>query len=768
MIFSPVSYRKLFAILAVLTVLVSTGTAGVVVKRYGKQTLQGTVESGGNGLSGYRVSLYASHASRVGGWRKLGTQMVDDSGKFSIHYRLPHAIPKRAQPLLFVLAEKGLVTLANAMGQGPLWGGHVVINERTTVAAGTAFAQFIQGREIHGNKYGMLNAMQIAADMASPETGDVGAVLARTPNGSDNSTLATFNTLANIVADCVASVEDGGDCSTLLDTAVAPDGTPAANTLDAVANMTKNPSRDMDTLFGLATLATVVYTPALTSAPASWLLFIKFTGGNYVDYDSTNLMNGPGQVAIDKRGNFWINDNYVPVNPIPEDFDLDDFLNTPPTVLPDYVACAGKRLLKFHPWGEPYADMSDVGYTGGGLSGAGFGITLDPHGDVWVGNFGFEAPLCTDFPALAAPHDSVSQFHPDGTPVSGPDGFAVGRIWWPQATMSDRRGNIWLANCGNDTVTKIPNGHPWLADNIALPGGLGADGHFAPVYDKDDPDTQPRLKPFAITFDPKGRVWVTGNLATGDPDASGIGAVYRISPDGTVENIPNTQTNDDDVEDDALFSRPMGIVSDSKGNIWVSNSDAVDIPCVGPFKRHGGGDPSVAYISADGKTRRTFRHGGITIPWGSAIDGNDQLWVFNFNSHIEEDSGDFQYPMTALSRFCGSGRCPAGKQLGDAISPDDTGYASNALDRMTGGAFGPSGALVLLNNWKKPGPRPIYYRTSPGGNSFVIIPGAGAPIRTPLIGAPRSFNNSHKSVRNHAHALPYLLHRRGIRARSER
>ena len=100
------------------------------------------------------------------------------------------------------------------------------------------------------------------------------------------------------------------------------------------------------------------------------------------------------------------------------------------------------RLLKFYPSGEPFPRTP---YFGGGLSGAGFGIALDPDGKVWVGNFGFESPLCADgtVPAdpankIPATHDSVSLFRPNGKPVSGPDGFTKGRIWWPQGMASDK------------------------------------------------------------------------------------------------------------------------------------------------------------------------------------------------------------------------------------------------------------------------------------------------------------------------------------------
>jgi hypothetical protein len=126
-----------------------------------------------------------------------------------------------------------------------------VVNELTTVATGTAFAQFVDGEKIRGNTYGMLIAVKIAEDMANPEAGEVGAVLANLPNGSGSSTLKTFNTLANIVAGCIADVEGGGNCNALLNTAEAPDGMPAATLLDAVANMTKNPSNNVSDLFEL-------------------------------------------------------------------------------------------------------------------------------------------------------------------------------------------------------------------------------------------------------------------------------------------------------------------------------------------------------------------------------------------------------------------------------------------------------------------------------------------------------------------------------------
>ncbi|UCE64608.1 MAG: hypothetical protein JSU59_05595, partial [Nitrospirota bacterium] len=360
-------------------------------------------------------------------------------------------------------------------------------------------------------------------------------------------------------------------------------------------------------------------------------------------------------------------------------------------------------------------------YFGGGLSGVGFGITLDPRGRVWVGNFGFQAPACgngmvpPDHPnKIPATHNSVSLFRSNGVPLSGSQGFTKGHISWPQATVSDRKGNIWIANCGNDTVTIYPKGHPWRSKNISLGGD--------PLPPLQDPSDPPRIKPFGIAIDPNGNAWVTGNKSQ---------AVYRISSHGKVVKL----------QSDGLISWPMGISGDSQGNMWVSNSDSVDIPCNDEIDPQSGENPSIVLYPAQGGQPRQFTGGGISIPWGNAVDGNDTLWVFNFGHNPFNIGQDFDWPLTALSHFCGTGKCPAGLKVGDPISPS-TGYTSDALERMTGGAVDPSGNLWLLNNWKINAP--FTFETNPGGNSFVIVPGAAKPVKTPLIGPPRTFDNRNR------------------------
>jgi sugar lactone lactonase YvrE len=724
------SARTLLVVATSACVLVSASLASADERRAGgvRNTLAGVVEGAGLRQHGYTVSLYASDLPPGGGSparrgiRLLGRATSDHAGRFTIEYE-PRKRGRHA--VLYVLAEKSLSMLASAIGDGSRHDS-VVVNERTTVATGVAFAQFIADRKILGNRFGMLNAVDMAANMADPTSGRLGEVLDTVPNADENSTRATFNSMANLVAGCV---EAQTTCDALFALTTPGGGPPPKTVLQAVANMTKHPSRHFDALLELSR-EPEIFAPALdTDSPQnSWLLFIKFTGGHYSEYADTNLMSGPGNLAFDRRGFAWINDNYVPTADL-------------------QLSCAGQRLMKFHPSGQSFPGSP---YFGGGLSGAGFGITLDPRGRVWVGNFGFESPSCDgSVPPdpdhkIPADHGSVSVFRADGRPISGSDGFTQGHIWWPQATVSDPKGNIWLANCGNDTVTFIPKGNARQARNFALPGGQGAAGNYTPTIPDTQPDSDaPLLKPFGIAIDPSGRAWVTANEdgfiapSTEDPVGQPGGGLYRVSPDGTVEALPRH-----DAHLERVLSWPMGISGDSKGNMWVSNSNSVKVPCVdGLDPQDGQLVPSVALYRADDSPPTLHTGGGLTIPWGNAIDGNDTLWVFNFGQQptniVDKNT---EWPDTSLSHFCGAdeSRCPKGKKTGDPISPEQ-GYVSDALDRITGGQIDPSGNVWLMNNWKKTGPYQPVYQTNPGGNSFVIVPGAAAPVQTPLIGPPRSF-----------------------------
>jgi hypothetical protein len=651
-------------------------------------SLDGKVaDSSDTGLRNYSVALYGSFfAAGRTEWRRLGTAKTSNDGTFQVNY----ALPAGQRPLLFVEAQRGSSMLASAIGRAPNALNNILVNPRTTVATGTAFAQFVNGRKIEGNTYGMINAVHMAANLANPRTGAVGKVLASVPNGTETTTLATFNSLTNVVSSCVA---DPSNCAKLFK-ATKPAGESAPpNVLQAIANIAKYPSypgypdNASDPLFRLSKV-TPVDAPALTARPTNWLLFLKFTGGFYSEKAATNLLNGPGNVAIDEKGYAWVNDNYTPRKD-------------------GHFACAGRRLLKFYPWGENFPGSP---FKGGGLSGAGYGIVLDIDGNVWVANFGFEDPPCKFIPALAATQNSLSAFSPDGTPMSPPKGYTAGRMSWPQGLASDRRGNVWTSNCASDSVTRVVSRSPFRARNIPL---------------KRRTTAEPKIRPFGVAVDLEGNIWVNGNLSQ---------KVYVLSPDGKlIDTIPAKSGNK------TVISHPVGNAADTKGNIWIANSDWLVNPCpVNTTDLGTAKNPSVTMFQAkDHKPYRgsPFTGGGLTLPWGIAVDGNDTVWVFNFGSRTPPLPGRIP---NRISRFCGvsTEKCPPGMKVGDPISPN-TGYQSDSLTRMTGGQIDPSGNIWLMNNWKLR----VDPFLNPGGNSIVIVVGAAGPLKTPLIGPPVPFTN---------------------------
>jgi hypothetical protein len=186
-----------------------------------------------------------------------------------------------------------------------------------------------------------------------------------------------------------------------------------------------------------------------------------------------------------------------------------------------------------------------------------------------------------------------------------------------------------------------------------------------------------------------------------------------------------------------VLSHPLGLAADSKGNVWAANSDWVSVPCPEQGTRGLAANPSVSLFMAETHQPHPaapFTGGGLTLPWGVAVDGNDTVWAFNFGA---APIGTLLPPPTGIAHLCGADttKCPAGLATGDAISPA-TGYRSDALMRITGGQVDPSGNLWLADNWKIDA-NPL---RNPGGNAVVIAIGAAAPIRTPIIGPPVPFN----------------------------
>ncbi|WP_432079115.1 hypothetical protein [Streptomyces sp. YPW6] len=629
---------------------------------------RGVVRSGDRPIAAAEVTLFRAGDRPGAGARPLARTRSDAQGRFTLSYRAPDS----PDAVLYLTADAGPaghphhrtghrvrpVRLVAMLDRGKRHG-KVVLNERTTVAAGFAMAQFTRRGEVAGSRPGLQNAAAVSHNLADIGDGSAAEVLSTAPNGDRTSSLRAFNTLADILSGCTA----GQTCESLFALAARPGAQAPKETFQAVADIARLPGSRPAELFALGQ-GRNTYRPRLTEAPDAWTIALRYVGNGHE-------LDGPGNVAFDAEGTAWIVNNYA-FNPDPLQ-----------------PACGSRILSRLTPTGR---DIPGAPYRGGGLYGAGFGAAIDPEGRVWAANFGFQGTGCPLDASLL--YRSVSQFTAEGRPLSPPGGWRFGDIVQPQGTVSDREGNVWIANCGGRSVTRIPHGNAARARNIA-PGGDSL------------------VKPFGITVDTRGRAWVTGN---------GSDSVMLMSPQG--EPLRSVTGGG--------IKRPMGIASDTLGNVWVANGGAVVTPCEGTtpamvaeavediVTRHV--DASVTLVRPDGSTpAKPFVNDGLFLPWGIAVDGDDTVWVANFGGH-------------RVANLCGArvSACPPGLRTGDPISPADTGYTSDGLERNTAVQIDPSGNVWLANNW-----RDVPVQTNPGGHEMVVFVGLAAPVRTPLLGPPR-------------------------------
>lgn len=641
--------------------------------------VQGTVLSGDTPIEQAAITLY--RAAHMGTATLLARTETSADGAFSLAYQSNG----QADEVIYLLTEYGrfgdslkpvprqyrLATVIHAPGEQE----NIVINDRTTVATAFSLAQFVDSHGVAGPVPGLPMAARMVPNLVNLETGAAGATVTNDANepGSQFSTLKTLNEMANLVASCGA---DESVCESFMQLALPLAGSSPDNTFQAVVNMARNPWRDPVPLFDLVQADT--YQQDLgTTPPSAWTLALKFKG------DPVALA-GPGNMSFDTDGFMWIANNLV----------TDETY-----VLPD---CGSQLVFKMDP-----ATGSVETFGGGGVVGAGYGINIAANsGDIWVGNFGFKGSTC---PGTLA-NNSVSQFSPQGLALS-PDatvfdffgnpqngGWTNGGVGWPQGTVTNTDGDIWIANCNGATT----------------PGGQVD----VTVYRQGDPDdfmaiTDPALvKSFDVAFDTDGRAWVSGTNSDN---------ILAFDANGNRLVVLDLGTD----------AKPMGVASDSRGNVWVSLSGQIELPCPDAPGKLLTGTTGVALVNIGGIQRNTRQEtitsgaanppGGMTIAWGIAVDGNDNVWVANFTRG-------------GLTSLCGANiaACPPGFNAGDALSPDVTGYHSDLLDRNTAVEIDASGNVWLANNWKD-----IPLQTDPAGDSMVVYLGLAAPISTPLIGTPQ-------------------------------
>jgi len=476
----------------------------------------------------------------------------------------------------------------------------IAVNEVTTAASTYAMQQFmatvVEPNQIgspFSKTVGITNSAAVVNNIVNINTGAApGPAL---PSGATAPT-AEINTLANIIAPCVNSVDSGGHpsaaCQQLFCVAT-PGGvftgtcnvTPTIkDTLGAMLSIARNPTSNISALFDLA-VSNSPYSPSLGSAPNDWTMALNYVGGG---------LNEPFFMAIDSLGDPWItnsgNSSVSKFSPTGVALSGSSGITAGGIDNPRGIAIDGSNDV----WiGNGNASLTELdvngnalsgvgGYTGGGL-GESSGVAIDPQQNVWVSGGAKLAKFCGNVTANCPMGVTT------GEPISPSGGFTGGGLTDGTGLGTDASSSAWIANTGPTS------GSPSAVCKFDLNGNAlsGAGGFTGGGL----------LSPTTYTIiDPAGRSWTT-NI--------GNASVTELSNSGTPISGSGGFTGGGINDSESL-------ASDSANNIWVSNEEAP----VGSISELNSVGTPVSPSTG-------FQGGGLDDPIGIAIDASGNVWTAN-------------------------------------------------------------------------------------------------------------------------------------------
>jgi len=636
--------------------------------------IQGQVQVGGGPLANSAVTLWAASAGQP---RQLAQTRTSSEGRFALGSQETLG----ADAVLYLVAKGGaaaghgdnpaiamLLLLTNAPRP------KVVINELTTVASSFTAARFINGEGISGNALGLRIAAGNVPNLVDPSTGSWGKVLLDPINITQNTTLATLNTLGALIS-AFATAADQGWRDRFLKAATPLGGATPRSVLEAIAGIARTPWANANALYALFDEAypepkdgsrrKSPFAPYLAWAPPDFALMLTFAGGG---------LFAPGKFMFDANGNLWSGVNWMPGSQSGVTHNI------------------GGGTVKFSPNGSALSPAV-TGFTGMGVDGVGWGtgVTLDK---VWVTSFNGKIGVL-DFEGRPIGNEKDFPFADQVGGLQGVGVAANGDVWIADATKNqmlyfpggrvkderlvqvkglkspfgvaiDAQNRVWVSNAQSDTVVRFPADDPSKAESFRA--GIGVRG---------------------VALDSKGNLWVASNMSLDFPPP--------VIPDG-VSIMKQFQLAGEHFLKVLTPGKTTGVVN---------------------MIRPDGTQPAPMGFTGNGV---------INAAWGVSIDGNDDVWVANFWGRGvvlmagAEPKGHpaGTKPGDVLHVFTGG----TIQMLTDVvIDPAGNVWAANNWNS-------PEAAV-----YDKPA-QPI--STWGGGSGFTIIYGVAARVKAPLMGQVRA------------------------------
>ncbi len=277
-----------------LTLLLTAGCGvGTISSGSGPVTamtqISGKVHGGQQAVSGASVQLYAANLTVFqGASTPLMSAPVttDADGNFSITglYSCPtgdaevYVVGTGGNPGLSPGTNNTGIAMMSVLGRcsDVLAAGanmFVYVSEITTVVAVNALAPFMADYAHVGSSASTVNGVAGTMQSASSEV-NFGTGNFQATNYVELP-IATYNTIADILAACINSAGGSGPCSTLFST------TGATDTIGAALQISKNPGDNTQTLYNLITPSSP-FQPYLTTVPTDFTATVGFTVPSFI------------------------------------------------------------------------------------------------------------------------------------------------------------------------------------------------------------------------------------------------------------------------------------------------------------------------------------------------------------------------------------------------------------------------------------------------------------------------------------------------------
>ena len=311
-----------------------------------------------------------------------------------------------------------------------------------------------------------------------------------------------------------------------------------------------------------------------------------------------------------------------------------------------------------------------------------------------------------DIYTIAGSASGSGGFSGDGGPA------ASALLNTPGQVAYDTSGNLYVADSTNDRIRQVSTS----TANISTFAGNGS--MVINVGDGGPATAAALNNPYAVTADSKGNVYIadTGNnrvqeIAATSHTQFGIamtaGDVYTVA--GSANGLAGSSSNGTPATQ-ALLNAPIALAVDTSGNLYVAdynNNRIEEVPAASGTQRGmamTAGDMYTVAGSATGAWGLSGDGGPATsallnIPWGLAVDSSGDIFIADENNNRVQEVAGTTGTQWGIAMTAGDIYTVAGSATGNFGDSGDGGPATSALlAAPTGVALDSAGNLYVSDH----------------------------------------------------------------------